>query len=68
MIKKDVIDHFNGLVNLSRVLGVTHSAVSQWGEIIPERHALRIERMTGGALIYDESLYRDCADTTDTNH
>jgi len=32
-------------------------SVSQWKEIIPEKQAMRLERITGGKLVYDESLY-----------
>lgn len=52
-----VITHFGGTHKVAKVLGITGSAVSQWEEIIPERAALKLERITNGALKYDPTLY-----------
>ena len=58
MKKIDVIDHFGSQVAVKEVLGINKSSVSQWSEIIPEKQALRLEKITKGVLKYDPSLYR----------
>ncbi len=57
MKKTDAIAHFDSKSKLAKVLGISHSSVSQWGEVIPEKQALKLERITGGALKYEPSLY-----------
>ncbi len=62
MYKSDVIAHFGNTVKVTAVLGLRSSGtVSQWGEIIPEKQALRLERITGGTLKYDPALYKKVA-------
>lgn len=58
MLKIDVISFFGGIIRIAKVLGISHSAVCQWGNIIPEKNALRLSQITDGKLAYDESLYR----------
>lgn len=53
MKKKDVIEHFGGVGKTAIALGVLQSAVSQWGENVPQRRAFEIERITNGALKAD---------------
>lgn len=57
MLKGNVVDYYGGISKTAVALGVTHSAVCQWGRIIPEKQALYIERLTKGKLKYDASLY-----------
>lgn len=58
MYKKDVLAHYNHRqVNVARAIGISHAAVWAWGDIIPERMAYRLERITGGTLKVDPSLY-----------
>jgi DNA-binding transcriptional regulator YdaS (Cro superfamily) len=61
MKKSLAIKYFGGVVKLASVLAVSHSSVSQWGEIIPEKQALKLEKITSGELKYDPSLYFDAA-------
>lgn len=58
MKKEDVLAHFKKSVNVCRVLDLTTGSVSQWGEIIPEKQAMRLDRITAGKLKYDPRLYR----------
>jgi len=59
MYKVDVIAHYGTGVNVTSALKLKSSGtVSQWGEIIPERQAGRLERLTGGKLVYNPDLYR----------
>jgi len=58
---KTAIAHFGSAMALAKALGLTKGAVSHWGEVIPEKNALKLERITDGKLVYDESLYRKTA-------
>ncbi|HFK7184583.1 TPA: Cro/CI family transcriptional regulator [Serratia odorifera] len=58
MLKEKVVKHYGSQRAISAALGVSDSAVSQWGEVIPERVALKLSRITGGALTYDPSFYK----------
>lgn len=58
MYKKDVLAHYNHRqANVARALGISNAAVWAWGDIIPESKAYRLERITGGTLRVDPSLY-----------
>lgn len=50
MKKTDVIYHFGSSIKLAEALGINKSAVSQWGEDVPELRAYQIERLTEGKL------------------
>ncbi|WP_417552055.1 Cro/CI family transcriptional regulator [Marinomonas fungiae] len=64
MRKSDVIKYFKTSTAVWTALGITSGAVSQWHELIPEKQAMKLERLTKGELKYDESLYQK--DTSDT--
>lgn len=53
MKKSDVLEYFGGAAKTASALGVTRSAVSQWGDTVPESSAYKIEVLTGGALKAD---------------
>lgn len=57
MKKKIVVEYFGGTHLVAKKLRITGSAVSQWDVIIPERAALKLDRITNGALKYDPTLY-----------
>ncbi|WP_394178434.1 Cro/CI family transcriptional regulator [Marinomonas posidonica] len=42
---------------IAQQLGVSRAAVSAWAEVIPQVQAMRLEKITNGALKYDPSLY-----------
>ena len=42
--KKEVVEHYQGGINLSRMLGISHPAVSKWKKIPPFR-AYQIEQL-----------------------
>lgn len=54
----DVIAHFGNSVKTAKALGITKSAVSQWGEYVPERIAYKVQFLTGGTLCVDPSAYQ----------
>jgi len=58
MLKTNVVEYYGGISKTAIALGLTHSAVCQWGTVIPERQALKIEKITDKALKYDASLYQ----------
>ncbi len=61
MLKQQLIDHFGTGTRLAEFLNISQSSVSQWGDVIPEKQALRIEKLTKGALKYDPALYAKSA-------
>ena len=63
MHKTDVIEHFGGVSKTASVLGISHPAVCRWADVIPQKQAFVIERITKGKLKYDASLYQKSTDT-----
>ena len=59
MKKDDVLDHFGTLEKVAVALGISVSAVSQWGDVIPEKNAYRLQEITKGKLKVQHSLYRN---------
>jgi len=55
MDKQTAIDFFGSAAALAKALGVSKSAVSQWGEQVPMRRQFEIEHVSGGALRADYS-------------
>ncbi|MCV4932533.1 Cro/CI family transcriptional regulator, partial [Escherichia coli] len=53
MLKTQVVEYYGGISKTAIALGVTHSAVCQWGNVIPQKQAFVIERITIGKLKYD---------------
>ena len=58
MRKNDIINHFGTLTDVARALSITQGAITQWNDIIPEKQAMRLERLTNGVLTYDDRLYK----------
>lgn len=63
MLKNQVVEYYGGITKTAIALGVTHSAVCQWGNVIPQKQAFVIERITKGKLKYDASLYQKATDS-----
>lgn len=58
MLKTQVIAHFDDSpVAVARALGITRSAVNQWGDRIPLDKALRLQAITNGVLAVDMDDY-----------
>ncbi|EJR0152273.1 TPA: Cro/CI family transcriptional regulator [Klebsiella pneumoniae] len=62
MLKTQVVEYYGGISKTAIALGVTHSAVCQWGNVIPQKQAFVIERITKGKLKYDANLYQKSID------
>ncbi|HFO1949877.1 TPA: Cro/CI family transcriptional regulator [Klebsiella pneumoniae] len=63
MLKTQVVEYYGGISKTAIALGVTHSAVCQWGNVIPQKQAFVIERITKGKLKYDANLYQKATDS-----
>jgi transcriptional repressor of cell division inhibition gene dicB len=50
MKTKQAISYFGNKLKLAKALNVSKSAISQWGDDVPELRAYQIERLTRGAL------------------
>lgn len=46
----DAINYAKNATGLAELLGVTASAISQWGEFPPDTRQLQLERLTVGGL------------------
>lgn len=57
MYKRCVIQYFDSAAAVARALGINRASISSWSDVIPEKRALQIERITSGALTYDSALY-----------
>jgi len=50
MKKNEAIEFFGSQVKLADALGINKSAISQWGDYVPELRAFQIEKITNGEL------------------
>ncbi|MGG6135508.1 Cro/CI family transcriptional regulator [Pantoea allii] len=57
MLKDSVLKFYGGPTKTALALGISHSAVSQWGKVIPEKQAFVINLLTDGKLTYDQKFY-----------
>jgi hypothetical protein len=62
MRTKTAIDHFGGKPSeLAKALGISPSAVSQWGDVVPELRQLQLEKITNGALTAESKTQSEAA-------
>ena len=59
MKKQDAISHFGSARELARAVGISDSAVCQWGDYVPPSTAFFLEKLTKGILAFDPLLYRN---------
>ncbi|MCE9870300.1 Cro/CI family transcriptional regulator [Hafnia alvei] len=57
MKKEVVLSYFGGVGKTANALGIKHSSVSGWSELIPEGRAYQLEKITAGALTVNPSFY-----------
>lgn len=58
-MKKDaVIAHFGTQAEAARALGISKQSIQDWGEVIPEGMAYKLQVITGGKLQVDPAVYR----------
>lgn len=58
MLKSEVVDYFGTKAAVAEVLKISSSAVSQWGNVIPEKQAYKLERKSNGVLKVDPNFYK----------
>ena len=59
MKKSKVLAHFNqSPTAVAEALEITKQAVNDWGDIVPEGSAYKLEVVTRGALKVDPRVYR----------
>ena len=64
MKKNEAIEYYGGVIQLAAALGIKPQSVSQWGELIPEGRAYKIEVLTDGHLKVNKADYATPANTT----
>ncbi|HBQ0465327.1 TPA: transcriptional regulator [Klebsiella aerogenes] len=57
MLKTDAVKFFGSKSRLAKAAGVAPSSVSVWGELVPEKNAMRLQIASGGVLQYDPEVY-----------
>ena len=57
MKKTDVVKHFGSIAAVAEALDLARSSVYDWGEIIPEGAAYKIQVITGGTMRVNQSFY-----------
>lgn len=58
MLKRTALAYFDeNHTRVADALGITRSAVSQWGAVVPYFAALDLQSKTGGELKVDFNLY-----------
>ncbi|HDG7584013.1 transcriptional regulator [Klebsiella pneumoniae] len=57
MFKQDAINYFGSKSKLAKAAGVAPASVSVWGDLVPEKNAMRLQLASGGVLQYDPKVY-----------
>ncbi len=47
MFKQDAINYFGSKSKLAKAAGVAPASVSVWGELVPEKNAMRLQLASG---------------------
>lgn len=53
----DVVEYYGGVRAAARAIGINHSAVIRWGEVVPYLRACAIEHETRRKLRVDPECY-----------
>ena len=53
----DAVQHFGSRRAIADVLGISRQAVYAWGQYVARGAAYRLQVMTGGRLVVDETKY-----------
>lgn len=57
MLKATAVQHYGTMTAVAEALGVSISAVSQWGKVVPLESALALETLSNGAVKVERSQY-----------
>ncbi len=58
MRTEQAVKHFESKAKVARALGITRSAVTRWGAVVPIKQAWKLERKSGGKLAMRLRDYR----------
>ena len=58
MKKEDAIKHYGSVQALADALKITRPAIYQWGELVPETKAWKLQALTDSKLTVDAKLYK----------
>ncbi len=61
MLTQTATAHFGNNTKTAAALGISRQAVDQWGKYVPLMTALRLEKITKGALKVDLQKYMSAA-------
>jgi len=64
MKKEDAVSYFGSQAKLAKALRISESAVSQWGNDVPESSSYKLQVMTGGELKVNPADYATPANPT----
>lgn len=68
MFKQDAINYFGSKSKLAKAAGVAPASVSVWGDLVPEKNAMRLQIASGDELQYDPEIYDKAKRTGEVNH
>jgi hypothetical protein len=54
----DAVQHFGSRQAVADILGISRQAVYAWGQYVARGAAYRLQVMTGGKLVVDETKYK----------
>ena len=54
----DAVQHFGSRQAVADTLGISRQAVYAWGQYVARGAAYRLQVMTGGRLVVDETKYK----------
>ncbi|CAH5735244.1 hypothetical protein AI2943V1_3559, partial [Klebsiella oxytoca] len=57
VFKQDAINYFGSKSKLAKAAGVAPASVSVWGDLVPEKNAMRLQLASEGVLQYDPEVY-----------
>lgn len=58
MHKNDVVEFFGNQAKVATALGISRQSVHRWGDLIPEKQALKLVLLTKNGLKYQPELYQ----------
>jgi len=58
MLTNDAVQYYGGRRQLADALGITRQAVEQWGKVVAEGMAYKLQVLTRGDLVVDPKKYK----------
>jgi DNA-binding transcriptional regulator YdaS (Cro superfamily) len=57
MLLSTALQYYKNKAAIARALGISRAAISQWGDVVPESSAYKLQVLNRGKLKVDSSLY-----------